>query len=91
MAVFSFFNGLFLAIGRLHRLLFIYTPFDCTSAGAASTVKGYTQEDLAEQVAAYRETVTNAIHQMKANGFIEVGRKRITIVDKRALRELSEL
>ena len=46
---------------------------------------------LGEQVGAYRETVTKAIHQMKANGFIEVGRKRITILDKRALRESSEL
>ena len=59
-------------------------------AGANSTVKGYTQEDLGEQIGAYRETITNAIHEMKANRFIEVGRKSITILDKRALRELSE-
>lgn len=60
-------------------------------AGASSSVEGYTHKDIGEQIGAYRESVTNAIHEMKINGFVEVGRMRITILDKRALRELSEL
>ena len=60
-------------------------------ADATNSIKGYTHKDLGKQIGAYRETVTNAIHEMKANGFVEVGRTRVTILDKRALRELSEL
>lgn len=60
-------------------------------AGNTSSVQGYTHQDLGEQIGAYRESVTNAIHELKMNGFVEVGRMRITILDKRALRELSEL
>ena len=60
-------------------------------AGNTSSVEGYTHQDLGEQIGAYRESVTNAIHEMKINRFVEVGRMRITILDKRALRELSEL
>ena len=59
-------------------------------AGAAPSVEGYTHQDIGEQIGAYRESVTNAIHEMKINGFVEVGRMRVTILDKRALRELSE-
>ena len=60
-------------------------------ADATSTVKGYTHQALGEQIGAYRESVTNAIHEMKVNRFVEVGRMRITILDRRALKELSEL
>jgi CRP-like cAMP-binding protein len=60
-------------------------------AGDTSSVEGYTHKDLGEQLGTYRETITNAIHELKMNGFVEVGRMRITILDKRALRELSEL
>jgi CRP-like cAMP-binding protein len=60
-------------------------------AGGASSVTGLTQEELGQQLGAYRETVTHAINDLKYDRIIEVGRKRITILDKRALRELSEV
>jgi CRP-like cAMP-binding protein len=60
-------------------------------AGGASIVNGLTQEELGEQLGAYRETVTHALNALKSDRIIEVRRKRITILDKRALRELSEL
>jgi CRP/FNR family transcriptional regulator, cyclic AMP receptor protein len=60
-------------------------------AGEASTVEGFIQEELGDRLGAYRETVTNAIGTMKEEGFIEVGRKRITILDKQALQELSNM
>ena len=60
-------------------------------AGDTSSVEGHTHQDIGEQIGTYRESVTNAIHELKINGFVEVGRMRITILDKRALRELSEL
>ena len=40
-------------------------------AGAASSVEGYTHQDLGEQIGSYRESVTNAIIKMKVNGFVE--------------------
>jgi hypothetical protein len=39
----------------------------------------------------YRETVTNVLDALKSERIIEVGRKRLTILNKRALVELSEL
>jgi CRP-like cAMP-binding protein len=60
-------------------------------AGDESSVTGFTQEQLADQLATYRETVTNALDSLKQDGTIEIGRLRITILNKRALKELSEL
>lgn len=60
-------------------------------AGAGSSVKGFTHEELGEEIGAYRETVTNVLDAMGADRLIEIGRKRIGILDKRALRELSRL
>ena len=60
-------------------------------AGEGSTVLGLTHEEIGEKIGVYRETVTVMLDGMKSERLIEVGRKRITILDKRALRELSEL
>ena len=60
-------------------------------AGNTSSVKGHTHQKLGEQIGVHRENVSHVIHEMKMNGFVEVGRMRITILDKRALQELSEL
>ena len=60
-------------------------------AGEGEVVAGLTQEDLADQLGTYRETVTNAIQTMKKKKLIGVGNKEITIIDKKGLRELSEL
>jgi CRP/FNR family transcriptional regulator, cyclic AMP receptor protein len=60
-------------------------------AGAEPTITGLTQDEIAIQIGTYRETVTNALHDMKEDRIIEIGRKRITILDKKALKELSEL
>jgi CRP-like cAMP-binding protein len=60
-------------------------------AGSESIVKGFTHEELGEQLGSYRETITNALDIMESDKLIEVGRKRIIILNKRALRELSEL
>jgi CRP/FNR family transcriptional regulator, cyclic AMP receptor protein len=60
-------------------------------AGAESSVKGFTHEELGEQLGTYRETVTNVLDAMRLDRLIEIGRKRIGIIDKKALRELSEL
>jgi CRP-like cAMP-binding protein len=54
-------------------------------------VEGLTHYDLGETVSLFRETLTIVLNAMKSNKLIEIGRKRIAILDKRALEELSEL
>jgi CRP-like cAMP-binding protein len=54
------------------------------------TITGLTHQDLAESVGTYRETATQVLNDMKAQGLIEIGRKRITILDPDALWELAE-
>jgi CRP-like cAMP-binding protein len=60
-------------------------------AGESSSVEGLAHKDLALRIGLYRETVTNTLGSMKSERLIKVGRERITILDKRALQELSEL
>jgi CRP-like cAMP-binding protein len=59
--------------------------------GESSIVAGYGHEELSQRLGVYRETVTMTMRAMKESRLIEIGRKRITILDKRALQELSEL
>ena len=60
-------------------------------AGKNSVIEGYSHEDLGEKLGLYRETVTIILDAWKMDKLIEVGRKQITILEKRALKELSEL
>jgi CRP-like cAMP-binding protein len=53
-------------------------------------VEGLSHEDLALRIGLYRETVTHVLSVMKQDRLVKVGRERITILDKRALQELSE-
>ena len=49
-----------------------------------------THQDLAETIGTYRETATQVLNDMKANGLIEIGRKRISILDPERLQAISE-
>jgi CRP-like cAMP-binding protein len=60
-------------------------------AGERGVVTGLTQENLAHQLGAYRETVTNVVQIMKKKKLIQMGRKKIIILNKKGSRELSEL
>ncbi len=53
-------------------------------------IVGLTHQDLAESVGTYRETATQVLNDMKGQGLIEIGRKRITILDMDALWEVAE-
>ena len=53
-------------------------------------VVGMTHQDLAETVGTYRETATQVLNDMKADGLIEIGRKRIKILDKARLEVLAQ-
>lgn len=53
-------------------------------------IVGLTHQDLAESVGTYRETATQVLNDLKADGLIEIGRKRITILDRERLYEIAE-
>ena len=53
-------------------------------------VVGLTHQDLAETVGTYRETATQVLNDMKADGLIEIGRKRIKILDRPRLEALAQ-
>ena len=53
-------------------------------------IVGLTHQDLAESVGTYRETATQVLNDMKGQGLIEIGRKRITILDMDALWDVAE-
>lgn len=55
----------------------------------SSDILGLTHQDLAETIGTYRETATQVLNDLKAVGLIEIGRKRITILDMERLRELA--
>jgi CRP/FNR family transcriptional regulator len=58
-----------------------------SEAGESPTdeVKGYTHLELADSIGTYRETATQVLGQLKAAGLIEIGRKRISILDRAGL------
>jgi CRP-like cAMP-binding protein len=54
-------------------------------------LEGLSHTDLGHMTGMYRETVTNTLSVIEENKMIEIKRKKITILDKQALQELSEL
>ncbi len=54
-------------------------------------VDGYTHQELAEMLGTYRETTTQTLNDFKAQGLIEIGRKRIELKDPEGLLEVAEL
>jgi len=55
----------------------------------SDTITGLTHQDLGEQIGTYRETTTQTLNSFKGQGLIEIGRKRITILDREGLRRLA--
>lgn len=56
----------------------------------SNVVRGYTHQDLAEMVGTYRETVTQTLNDLKAEGLLEIGRKRVTLSDRDGLEQVAE-
>lgn len=52
-------------------------------------VAGYSHQDLAYMLGMYRETVTNALDHLKAEGVIEVGRKRVVLLRPDRVRTMA--
>lgn len=58
--------------------------------GNSNEIVGLTHQDLAETIGTYRETATQVLNELKAQGLIEIGRKRITIRDPERLARVAQ-
>ncbi len=56
----------------------------------SDTITGLTHQDLGEQIGTYRETTTQTLNTFKSEGLIDIGRKRITILDRQGLQRIAE-
>ncbi len=85
------------AEGRLEEIAFKSIParlasrlLQLAAEQGDDTIQGITHQDLGEQVGTYRETTTQTLNQFKQDGLIELGRKRITILDRAGLARVAE-
>jgi CRP-like cAMP-binding protein len=53
-------------------------------------ISGYTHQDFSEMLGTYRETITQTLNDFKAQGLIEIGRKRVVLLDRARLRLLAD-
>lgn len=62
-----------------------------TPARCNGTVVGYTHQSLGEMLGTYRETITQTLDEFKAAELIDIGRKRIEILDRAGLERIAEM
>lgn len=53
-------------------------------------ITGYTHQLLGEMLGTYRETTTQTLNEFKGRGLVEIGRKRIEILDVEGLAEVAD-
>ena len=82
-------NRLRLAESKLEDLAFKSIPARMASllselaesSDSGDLIEGFTHQDLAEMLGTYRETATQTLNDFKSQGWIDIGRKRIQILD----------
>lgn len=80
---------------RLEDLAFKGIPARLASlllrlSNGGDEVVGYTHQEMAEMVGTYRETATQVLNELKSQGYIEIGRKRIVILDRSGLEMVAD-
>jgi len=80
---------------RLEELAFKSVPARLATlllrlADEKGEVSGYSHQALADLLGVYRETVTSALDAFKARGAIEIGRKRIVLLNRAVLTAIAE-
>ncbi len=56
-----------------------------------SELTGLTHQELADSVGLYRETVTNVLNHLQAEGLVGLGKKKIVILDRVGLEEVAQI
>ena len=59
------------------------------AAADGRELAGYTHQDLADMIGTYRETTTQALDDFKRRGLVDVGRKRIRVLDPDGLEAIA--
>lgn len=59
-------------------------------ARGTSELSGITHQELADGTGLYRETVTNVLNRLQAQGLLELGKKKIVILGRMGLQEIAE-
>jgi CRP-like cAMP-binding protein len=70
---------------RLARLL-----LQLAAEQGDSVVQGYTHQDLADVLGAYRETISDTLNKFRADGLVRTGRKQIVLEDWARLEKVAE-
>ncbi len=58
--------------------------------GDGMHIDGYTHQDLGEMLGTYRETITQTLNDFKGDGYVDISRKHIEILDRASLELLAE-
>ncbi|MCP4418166.1 MAG: Crp/Fnr family transcriptional regulator [Chloroflexi bacterium] len=58
--------------------------------GGQQTVSGYTHQDFSEMLGTYRETITQTLNDLKAQGIIEIARKQVILLNPTRLGQIAE-
>jgi CRP-like cAMP-binding protein len=61
------------------------------AAESGDVVAGYTHQDFSEMLGTYRETITQTLNDFKAEGLIDIGRKKVVLRDEARLQTLAEM
>ena len=56
-------------------------------AQGTSELSGLTHQELADSVGLYRETVTKVLNRLQTQGLVELGKKKIIILDRVRLED----
>jgi CRP-like cAMP-binding protein len=73
---------------RLRVANFLLADRDRQRGTGARVKEGWTHEGIADRLGCTRQTVTESLNEFARKGWIRVERKRVTIVDHRALERL---
>ncbi len=71
---------------RLSSLL-----LELAASQTGTVVAGYTHQDFSEMLGTYRETITQTLNDFKAEGLIDISRKKVVLRDEGRLRALAEM
>lgn len=58
--------------------------------GKGGRIDGVSHQDLADMAGTYRETVTRILNEFRGEGYIDLGRLRVTIREPEPLREIAD-
>ncbi|MEE8471212.1 MAG: helix-turn-helix domain-containing protein, partial [Dehalococcoidia bacterium] len=59
-------------------------------AQGTSELSGLTHQELADSTGLYRETVTNVLNRLRMGGLLELGNRKIVILNRPGLEEAAQ-